>query len=282
MRRSSSTLHERGGSAAGARTGPALGSWSDADVIYGLYLSTAGAESQSYRQDVIANNIANVDSTGFKRQFAILQARADHETEFGGPPPQHPDDPRRLGGGMYLFHIENDLKTTGAMQVTSRDADLAVQGDGYFQIRRDGQRFLTRAGDFRLNSLAQLCTEDDNALVMSESGEPIRLNGSQPYTVMRDGRVLQDEALVARITLVQPLEPERMRRAGEAMFSYDGALGPATGKIEQSMLEGSNVEPISEFVDLIETSRAFEINVQMIQLQSDGLRDLIQTVPRLT
>lgn len=249
-------------------------------MIYGLYLSSAGAKAQSYRQDVIANNVANVDTTGFRRQYAIIQERKDHASEYGAPPTRVPSDPRNLRGGAMFADTPTDVKTPGSYKATSRNLDLAINGAAFFQVMRDGKVYLTRNGRFHLDGEGVLRADDDG-IVMTRAGDPLKVDGNLPIAVGPAGDVVQNDIVQGEITIVEPLQPERMRRAGRAEFTYDGAVKPSEARIEQNLLEGSNVEPVSEMVDLIESSRGFEMNIQFIQLQSDGLANLIQTVPRL-
>ncbi|MFO0948680.1 MAG: flagellar hook basal-body protein [Planctomycetota bacterium] len=250
-------------------------------MIYGMYLSTAGAKAQSLRQDVIANNLANTDTTGFKRQFAILQARNDHGSEFGAPPPFLANDPRNIQGGVHLVDTPGDLQTQGNVKATGRQYDFLVNGDGYFQINRGGRTFLTRSGAFAVDSRGVLVSADGQGQVMSTNGGPIRIDPAEPIGVDDVGRIFQNNNQVGQIALRSPTNPNDMARQGDGLYAYDGPLRPSTGTIRQNMLEGSNVAPITEMVDMIETARAFDMNIQMIQLQNDGLANLLQTVARL-
>lgn len=251
-------------------------------VIYGLYLSTAGAKAQSFRQDVIANNVANVDTGGFRRQFAVVQARPDHGTEFGAPAPVRPDDPRRLGGGVHMYRTPSDTATMGPIKTTGSPLDVAIDGEGFFRVLRDGQVLLTRSGAFRLGRQGVLQTADGLAEVLSADGRPIRLDGNSPIAISPDGGIFQNDAAQGRLDVRKPAGPGELSRVGENLYRYDGPLAAAGSPIRQGMLEGSNVEPIREMVDLIATARSFEFNVNLIQLQNDGLANLIQQVPRLT
>jgi flagellar basal-body rod protein FlgF len=243
-------------------------------------MSTAGAKAQSQRQDVIANNVANADTTAFKRQFAIIQARKDHLSEFGFPPPRIPSDPRRMQGGVHMLYTAADQQEQGVAKVTGRQLDLMIDGEGYFQISRDNQTFLTRSGAFTVNEIGQLARADGSGLVLGTGG-PIRLDPNLPVAVNADGTIFQNGAEIGRVSIVTPQNEESMRREGDGVYSNFGTVQAATGKVRQNMLEGSNVNPINEMTELIESARAFDVNIQMVQLQSDGLANLLQTVPRL-
>lgn len=249
-------------------------------MIYGMYLSTAGAQAQSLRQDVIANNIANVDQTGFRRQFVAARQRLDHLSELGDGPPQAADDPRRIGGGVYLARTYNDLATTGAIKPSSSASHLAIGGEGFFRVRVGRETLLTRNGAFSFDSDGTLRAIDGQARLLSKKGGPIQIDPNQPFDVMGDGTVVQEGRSVGQIAVVQPRNPDSMQRRGDSLWSYDGRDANATGQIQQFYLEGSNVEPVREMVDLIESARAFETNIHMIQLQNDTLSQLIERVAR--
>lgn len=250
-------------------------------MIYGMYLSTAGAKAQGLRQDVIANNLANADATGFKRQFAILQARNDHGSEFGAPPPLLADDPRNIQGGVHLVQTPGDVNTQGTAKATGRQFDFLVNGEGFFQVNRGGQTFLTRSGAFAVDARGVLVSADGQGQVVGVTGGPIRIDPAEPIGVDEAGRIFQNNNQLGQIALRTPTDPNAMVRRGDGLYQYDGPLRPSTGTIRQHMLEGSNVNAISEMVEMIETSRAFDINIQMVQLQNDGLANLLQTVARV-
>lgn len=251
-------------------------------MLYGLYMSTAGAKAQSQRQDVIANNVANADTTGFKRQFAIIQARNDHLSEFGFPPPRVPSDPRQMDGGVRMLQTAGDQTTQGVAKPSSRQLDLMVHGEGYFQVQRNNETFLTRSGSFTVNSLGQLSRADGEGIVLSANSAPILIDPNIPVAVDADGTVFQNGNQVGQVGLVMPESQEQLRRQGDGLYSNFGVTRAANGLIRQNMLEGSNVNAVTEMTELIETARAFDINIQMVQLQSDGLANLLQTVPRVT
>lgn len=249
-------------------------------MIYGMYLSTAGAKAQSQRQDVIANNIANVDTTGFRRQFFAARQRWDHMSEVGASAPASADDPRRIGGGVYLARTYNDLQSTGAIKPSSSASHLAIGGQGFFRVRVGRDTLLTRNGAFSFDADGTLRASDGNARLLSKKGSPIKLDPNQPFDVLPDGTVIQQGRSIGQIALVQPRNPESLERRGNNLWSYDGRDVAATGQLRQYFLESSNVEPVQEMVDLIESARAFETNIHMIQLQNDTLSQLIDRVAR--
>ena len=248
-------------------------------MIYGMYLSTAGAKAQSNRLDVVANNIANVDTTGFRRQFSIARARLDHLSERGYAGPFAADDPRNMGGGVDLARTVSDSVTSGPLKPSSSPFHMAISGPGYFRVEQDHQKFLTRNGSFSMRADGTLLTGNGKGTLLSTDGAEIRIDPSFPFEVTDDNRVTQSGHSVATIAVVNPKRVDSLEARGEGLYAYDGFDEPSVGKVNQGYLEGSNIEPVNEMTDLIETARAFELNIQMVQLQSDSVSQLVGQVP---
>ncbi len=159
---------------------------------YGLYISADGAQAQLQRMEVIANNLANVDTTGFKRELGIVQARYSEAAQQGLSTPGSGtiDD---LGGGVQLAETKTDF-SPGAIQHTGNPADLAIHGDGFFVVRKGDQEMLTRAGNFRIASGGELVTQQGYP-VLSDSRTPIaiRPDGGR-WAINSSGELRQDGA----------------------------------------------------------------------------------------
>ena len=143
---------------------------------YGLYISAEGAQVQSRRLDVIANNIANVDTVGFKRDLAVMQSRNAEAVERGLVSPAGTDPWRGLndvGGGVQFRQTVTDF-SSGPLKKTGNPSDVALQGDGFFVVRKGQDRLLTRAGNFRLTAAGDLVTQQGYP-VLGEGNTPIAL-----------------------------------------------------------------------------------------------------------
>lgn len=149
---------------------------------YGMYLSAAGADVQSRRMELISNNLANVDTVGFKQQLAIAQARHSEAILRGESSPGGGsiDD---LGGGVFLAESLIDFGP-GAVKHTGVDTDFAIEGDGFFMVEKDGQQFLTRAGNFTMRADGKLPTQQGHS-VLDIGGNPIGI-GSRVSSVQTD------------------------------------------------------------------------------------------------
>ncbi len=249
---------------------------------YGMYLSAAGADAQSRRLEVLSNNLANVDTPGFKRQFAILQARHSESIERGEDVPGSRSI-NDVGGGIRADELLFDT-SAGAMKKTGVPTDMAINDDGrsFFVVEKDGRRMLTRAGNFRLSPTGVLQT-DGGYRVLAQEGDPITLDPSLPPPhVTKNGVVTQGTSGVP-LRLVRPRSLADLARAGENLFAPLADV-PLVPEEERSVIGGylemSTVRPAQEMMQLIEATRAYEANIRMIQNQDQMLGSLVNRVLR--
>jgi flagellar basal-body rod protein FlgF/flagellar basal-body rod protein FlgG len=245
---------------------------------YGLYIAAEGAHAQSMRLEVVANNLANASTTGFKRDLALFQARYSEAIQSGlvQPGSRTVND---IGGGVRVLATETDY-SQGPIKNTGVDSDLAIQGDGYFVVQKDGQRLLTRAGNFLFNSINQL-TEPTGGLVLSDSGNPITIDPEAgPWSFTPDG-TLSQASDKTQLAIVAPQSPGELAKQGGNMFLPLGEVAPIRPEQRQvatGALEASDVKPTMEMMELIESTRAFEANVQMIRTYDTMIGNLISSV----
>ncbi|HEX4142685.1 MAG TPA: flagellar hook-basal body protein [Pirellulales bacterium] len=248
---------------------------------YGIYLSAEGAHAQSLRLDVLANNLANVDTVGFKRDQALFQARLAEATGRGMDEPGS-GSVNDLGGGVEVLGTITDY-SQAALKATERPTDFAINGDSFFVVQKGRQQLLTRAGNFMLDNTGQLVTPEGYP-VMSDLKEPIVVDTSIPWQATPDGAIAQagDTFYMA---MVRPRSLGDLAKVGENLFAPLAPVTPVDPTQRQvvvGFLEGSNVQPTAEMVDLIETSRAFEANIAMIRNQDELLNNLISQVLKET
>jgi len=244
---------------------------------YGTYISAEGARVQSLQLETISNNLANVNTTGFKRDLARIQARhaeaIQRGLDYAGS--RSLND---IGGGVQVRDTVIDF-SPGIYETTGRRLDFAVSGDGFFVVLKNEQEFLTRAGNFQFNSSGQLTTDQGDP-VLSRRGVPIQLNPTEPYEVTTKGQITQ-AGEVYELALVIPRSLADLTKAGGNLFSSQTNTEPvksAQRQILSGSLEKSSVNPISELTKMIEASRAFEANIKLIQNQDDMLGSLINRV----
>jgi flagellar basal-body rod protein FlgF len=216
--------------------------------------------------DVLSGNVANADSTGFRRQdlvFAedVLRAGEPGEVAFG----------RELGTSVDLR--EGSLRTTGGM------LDLALSGQGWFHVQAEGGERLTRGGRFATNAQGQLVTAE-NALVLDQGGAPMSLPpDATTITVAADGTVSADRTVVGRIGVVAPAEDAVILPEGSGLYRTDAPLNAAGDvRVVQGALEGSNVQPVVEMTRLIEVVRAFEGTQKLLETHHDLARRAVDRI----
>ncbi len=248
-------------------------------MSYGMYLSAEGAKAQAQRLEFIANNLANVDTPGFKRDVPTFQARFAEAIQQGtaNSGSQSIND---VGGGVKLMEVDTDFSNS-TLRDTNVDTDFAINGDGFFHVRDEsGETFLTRAGNFLVNAQGRLVTQTGEFSVLDDSGGAIELDGELPWELLAGGIINQEGSTVA-LGLQKPQSLGDLVKVGSNMFR---SLGPVTSvpaeqrSILQGSLEQSGVSSTREMMAMIETSRAFEANTKLIQHQDGMLSQLIGRV----
>ncbi len=229
----------------------------------GIYTAAAGAKTMEERLAVISNNIANSNTTGFKKDaIAFEQYMRELDTE-GLFPGQYSAVPVDVISQQYYIDT-----TQGGYQETGNPLDMALMGDGFFVVNTaDGPRY-TRSGAFQL-SAEGLLTTAQGYTVQGEGGE-IALAGGH-VTVDDAGNVLLDGAVIDRLQVVD-IQGADLERAGQGLFKVRDGAAPAaveTPQVKQGALESSNVEPVSEMVNLINTQRTYESFQKVIKSYSD-------------
>lgn len=246
---------------------------------YGMYLSAEGAQAQATRMEVIANNLANINTPGFKRDVASFQARLAEAIEQGE------DDVgtgtvNQVGGGTMMHDVRTDF-SPGTVKRTDIPTDLALGGHGFFEVQAaDGEVFLTRAGNFTLNSLGELITQTGRHHVLDAAGGRVTVLPDEAWHVSADGFVMQGGAGTP-LSVVMPQSFAELTKVGENLFrpgEQVTQLGLDRREVRQGYLEMSSVSPTREMMALIETSRAFEANTKLIQNQDHMLDALISRV----
>src|SRR6478672_2921727 len=243
---------------------------------YGMYISAEGAAAQAQRLEVIANNLANVDTPGFKQDVATFQARFAEAIQRGQARSgdQSIND---IGGGVKIMDVATDY-SEGTLKPTGNDLDFAINGKGFFHIKgADGQQYLSRAGDFALDTQGKLVTQYGHLPVLDQQGGEIQLSLNQPWSVSTDGFISQAGSIHA-LGMSQPDSLSEMQKVGNNLFKPTGSVKPlelSERNVRQGYLEMSGSSPVRQMMAMIETTRAFEANSRMIQNQDSMLGSLI-------
>ena len=250
-------------------------------MYYGLYMSAAGAQSQTEKVEVLSNNLANVNTVGFKRELALLQAR-DAEAIERGIASRGTGALEDVGGGVRMNATFTDF-SPGTMQLTHLPNDLAIDSPNtFFQVQRGGQQLLTRAGNFHVANDGMLVTTNGDQVLASD-GAPIQLDPVLPFRFLPGGIVEQAGEQI-ELALMKPKNPAALQKAGENYFTANRAaqLAPAEDRqVRSGYLEMSGVNPVEEMVELITASRAYEANVRIIQQHDAATSGLISRMLRV-
>lgn len=246
-----------------------------------MYLAAEGAKAQSRRLEVISNNMANVDTVGFKPEVTAFQARyaeAIQQRLVQAGDGELPD----IGGGVKVIETVTDF-SAGKLRQTGNDSDLAIIGEGFFQVEADDPNdppLLTRAGAFSRDALGMLVMAGSNRHVLDVSGKPIELLPDRPWSVTPDGAIEQGAELIP-LALVNPNDLGELQKAGANFFRARGEVlpvPPERREVRSGFLEMSGANSTEQLLEMIETNRAFEANTKMIQHQDGATGQLISRV----
>ncbi|MBS0208783.1 MAG: flagellar hook basal-body protein [Planctomycetes bacterium] len=249
---------------------------------YGLYISAEGAQAQSTRLEVLSNNIANASTPGFKRTLAIFQARYAEETQRGQDVPGSRSI-NDMGGGVIGFETSTDY-STGPLKETGQLNDLAIPGEGFFMVRRGEQDLLTRAGNFRINPEGFLQTPEGDLLLASDT-RPMFVNpNGPPYSFNQRGELTQD-GVTTQLAIVRPNSLGDLAKMGDNLFRPLAPVEPVPVEDRNVLtghLELSTVRPAEEMMELIEASRVFEANTNMVRFQDQMMGSLLDRLMKVS
>jgi flagellar basal-body rod protein FlgF len=251
-------------------------------MIYGLWLSASGVLTNSYRQDVIANNIANSETVGFKKDLLMLQQRPTAAQELGRWSDTDPTlEP--MGGGLLSAGSAVDL-TPGEIEPTGNNLDVALEGDGYLAVSSQGQMRLTRNGQMIVDRSGRLVLSNNpSQMVLDSKQQPISVDSSLPVVIAPDGTISQNSKAVAKLGLFDVSDGTQLQKEGATLLAIpDGAtLTTAQPSIRSGFIERSNVDPSTELTALMDTQRQLEANANMIHIQDETLDKLVNDVGRV-
>jgi flagellar basal-body rod protein FlgG len=249
-------------------------------MIYGLYLSATGIAANSYKQDVLANNLANSETAGFKRDVASFRQRLTAAQEGRAVGSWSDSILEGLGGGMFAMPNRIDF-SPGTIQETGSPLDVAIGGDGFFAVRENGQTMLTRDGRFTVNRDGQLVLNSGQP-VLDSAGQAIALVPGAPVSIDIDGQISQNGIPIARLALLDVEDKSTLSKAGGNLLNPGySPLQPVPGQFRSGYVEQSNVEPATEMAEMLDAQRQLEANASMIQMQDQTLARLVNDVGKI-
>jgi len=257
-------------------------------MIHGLYTSAWGAVASRIRQEVVANNMANVNTPGFRADWASMRGYKNLDELRGAPPTTARQVLWTVGGGAMVAETRTSFQT-GTTAFTGREADLAIDGDrnAFFEIERGGVRRYTRAGDFSVSPRGELVTSDGTWRLCGEGGTGGVNVGAGEFVVGRDGAVTDRGTgeVVGRVRVVSFDHPERLAKVEGAAFAApeDAGLRPAAENVsvEQGYLEQSATNAAETMIGMIEALRSYEANMSFLKMHDQLLGRAVSEIARL-
>lgn len=257
-------------------------------MLRSVYTAVSGIAGGLARQQVAVNNLANVDTVGFKRQVvatfpALVALSAGQEPDIAlvglRKAALHPAS---IGSGVYAEEVVTDF-SPGALKATDEPLDLALAGEGFFRVETpDGERY-TRDGRFSRDAQGKLVALNGHP-VLGEAG--VMTLGQGPVQIAEDGTIISGGEAVGRLNIATFETPATLVKCGENLFSAPGGaaqvLPPEKVEVKQGYLEMSNVDLVEAVVDMLTVARIYQTNQQMLQTQDELLSRAINDLGRIS
>ena len=235
-------------------------------MLKSMIYSHNGLETNARSLDVIANNLANANSVGFKRSMVFSQTLAQAN--------RFPEEEAAA--------VDQVDFSQGTLRETGNPTSLALVGEGFFTVQGENETYLTRQGNFTLNPDGYLATENGD-LVMGEGG-PILLD--EAFTIQDDGSIMIDDSIVDYLAIMQVDDPNTLIRVGNGNFkaSENSFVRPVRDDVvvKSGYVETSNVNTLEEMVNMIEVYRQFEANQKALLSQDQSLDKAVNDVGRVS
>jgi flagellar basal-body rod protein FlgG len=259
-------------------------------MMRSLWISKTGMEAQQTQLDTISNNLANVSTNGYKRSHAVFEdLMYQNLRQAGAATSDQTQLPTGLQVGLGTRAVANSRNfSQGSLQQSSNTFDLAIQGNGFFQVQLpDGTTGYTRDGSFQVSATGQLVTNDGYTV---QPGITIAAT-AQSVTIGKDGTVsvllpgASAPTTAGQLQLANFVNPAGLEPKGQNMFAETAASGTPNagtpglnglGTVQQGFVETSNVNVVEELVQMIQTQRAYELNSKSIQTSDQMLQRLAQ------
>lgn len=264
-------------------------------MLRSLYSGASGLQAHQVRMDVVANNIANVNTAGYKKSRVTFQdtlsqtlkeaTEPDATGKFGGT------NPFQIGSGVTVGSI-NTIYNQGATSTTGNATDVMIQGEGYFILKHGTDFYYTRAGAFTFDKNGDLVNSSNGMYVLDINGNKINIpniTDVKNINITSTGEVKYIDsggtAQTAGIIGLATFHPSALKKVGQSLYIEDGAGGIATtidapgvnprGVLISGALEMSNVDLTEEFTDMIISQRGFQANARTVRVSDEILQELI-------
>ena len=257
-------------------------------MIRGLYTSAMGMNSQAQSLEVVSNNLANSNTTGFRGGTAVRQSFPEMLMQSIQSYPGKPEHDRSNAGSANFGVTVNGAHidfSQGSLQSTGGELDLAIVGGGFFAVEAlnsagQAQEMFTRAGAFALAPDRTLVNPNGDR-ILNISGGHITIPDDGEIEIGTEGQIYVGGTYVDTIRMVDFDDTGQLRPFGHTLFLSGGATEiPFTGTVSQGYLERSNVNVVREMVNMINISRAYELNQNMISIQDQSLAQAVNEIAR--
>ncbi|MCL4220728.1 MAG: flagellar hook basal-body protein [Phycisphaerales bacterium] len=258
-------------------------------MYYGIDIASSGVLTALGRLDALANNLANLDTPGYKPVQAITMQRDAARVEDDLMTLPSNELLERLGAGVLLAPSRVSFRQ-GPVEQTGNELDVAMDGEGFFVVRGassggNDEIFLSRDGRLTLNERGMLVQAASGMPVLSAQNSPIFLRENQPVQIDGQGNIYQDGVAVARLRTVDVVDRSQVRHVGDNILAVNNVgsrgLRPASGRVIQHAVEGSGVEEVSALLEIQGASRAVGSNIGVMSYQDRMVERAINTFARI-
>lgn len=266
-------------------------------MVKGLYTAYTGMINEQRRLDILSNNLANSNTTGYKKEGATSTAFAD-KLAIKIKDSSNAYMPRGIGIvnlGTKIGEVYTNFDQ-GSFRITDRPADMAISGNGFFAIEftdKQGNTSIkyTRNGEYTVTNEGYFTTPDGDYLLNKQAalagqtgqGAYLRVDPVQPYTINEQGFIFQGGAIVGQVGVIDIDNYDYISKYGENLYELlpGGNVIDSTAGIEQGVLEASNVSIVDELVNMITIQRAYEAGQKMIQTEDETIEMAVNQVGRV-
>jgi len=252
-------------------------------MIYGLYQSAAGLQLNQYRMEVLANNLANASTPGFKHDLTVVRERNVASLENPAEAAMSNRTLDELSGGSLVAPTYTSFEQ-GPIDHTGRPLDVALTGDGFFTVGDGNDVRYTRDGRFMISDSGELVMVAGNHPVLDEAGQPITVSGQarDKIEITAAGEVKAGDTVLGRIGVVDFEDKTQLRKVGgDLIDALNETPQAANASFRPGFIEGSTVDPMKAMVSMIEVTRAYELNATLIGLADGTLARAVNDIARI-
>lgn len=242
-----------------------------------IYIGLSRQVALRAQMDLIANNVANVSTPGYRAQNMVF-------TEYLEKPKGKNDELGRQDPlSFVLDYGQYQVNEEGSMQFTGNPLDVALSGPGYFGVKKQGsdETLYTRAGNFQVNVKGELATGRGDLVAGEGGGSIIIPENSGKIRISEDGSVSNDSGIVGKIQISEFEDLQKMEARGDGLYQTQQEAKPAENtRAVQGMIEGSNVKPVLEMTRMIDVLRSYQQTQRLLQSEHERQRTMIQRLSR--